>query len=193
DSSSSWLPESVLGGPIHSGLSACVSTNRPQGSPRTRAIRRRLRNMPKKGAAAPSALELDRVSRSACSRRLFSLLGQDLSVSTQSLKDPKCDIFGPLTPICSGPDARRTSVLAWARADQLASAGQQRAATSIERFAESDPTWVSVVDVKIGFEEFFGLGTVRGISAEICPVDLTRRTWRTFAHSRAKVAAVAHH
>src|SRR5438094_7061106 len=90
----SWLPESVLGGPIHSGLSACVSTNRPQGSPRTRAIRRRLRNMPKKGAAAPSALELDRASRRACSRRLFSLLGHDLSVPTQSLKARKRIILG---------------------------------------------------------------------------------------------------
>jgi len=69
---------------------------------------------------------------------------------------------------------------------------QQCVTSPVERLAESDPAWVSVVDIKIRLEEFFSFGCVRR-NCEIFPVDLGCRTGRAFTDSGAKVAAITHH
>lgn len=67
------------------------------------------------------------------------------------------DLFGPLATISGGLDARRTSVLAGAPADQFKGAVQQRVALAVQGLGKSDAAWVSVIDVQIRLEKFFGL------------------------------------
>jgi hypothetical protein len=131
DLSSRWLRESVLADLIDSGPLPRVCAAPCNRSPRVVAAPARRVRTWKKSAAVPSTLERGQGSRSASLSRLFSSLGQHLSGSTQSLKNPKRDIFGSLASISSGTNTRRTSVLAAASTDQFARAGEQRAATPI--------------------------------------------------------------
>src|SRR5208337_3813182 len=129
----------------------------------------------------------------SCRLRLPHVLGESLRAGTQLFKNPKRDLFRSLASLPGWPDTRGTSVLAGARHDQLARSLNQHAADPIQRLAESNPAWVSVVDVKIGLEQFLGLRAVRGSYDEIFPVDLARRAGRAFTNGCAKIPAIAHH
>src|ERR1700722_14256819 len=112
------------------------------------------------------------------------------SSCTQSSEDRKRDVLCSFALVRGRPDTRRASVIARASADEFARAFQQQVRNPIERLAESDPAWVRVVEIKVGFEE---LRNVRGARCcKILPVDLGSCARRPFSHGGAKISPVAH-
>src|SRR4029077_11616867 len=95
-----------------------------------------------------------------------------------------------LAPVSGRPDTRGASVLARAGADEFACAFQQQVRNPIERLAESDPAWVRVVQIKVGFEELRYVRCAR--CRKILPVDLGSCAGRTLPDRSAKISPVAH-
>src|ERR1039458_929162 len=70
--------------------------------------------------------------------------------------------FGTLTLVTCRADTRRTSAVTGTGRDKLPGTRQKQLAGAIKRFAESNPSGISVIQVQVRLEEFLlGAGPTR--------------------------------
>src|ERR1700723_1422933 len=112
------------------------------------------------------------------------------SSCAQSSEDRKRDDLCSFGPVPGRPDTRRASVPARASADEFARAFQQHVRKPIEWLAETDPTRIGVVEIKVRFKELSYVRCAR--CRKILPVDLGSCAGRTLPHRSAKISPVAH-
>src|ERR1700730_7600208 len=73
----------------------------------------------------------------------------------QAREDCQGCLFCALAAFSYWADARRTAVFAGASGDQFACLCEQQAVSPKERFGKADSSWVRVIEIQVGLEEFF--------------------------------------
>ena len=88
-----------------------------------------------------------------CESRIFVDGGGHLS--TEPVEDSKSSFFGTRDKVAGGADARWAALIASACGNQLASVLNEQVVGAEERLRKADAAGIGVVEIKIGFEEFF--------------------------------------